>query len=102
VSDAEALAAIKWSADAWTNQSHASFSYSYAGQVTDTSVTYDGRNVFVLRHDPNAGGVLGTTYSYYSPTGGLYEADVVIWDGPHPFTTAATACNGQEYLEDVA
>ena len=94
-----AEAAVQYGASAWTNQTHASFSFSYGGRVTDTAVTYDGRNVVMFRNATN-GGALATTYSWFVGST-LSEADVVVWEGASTFFTGTSGCWGGAYIEDV-
>jgi hypothetical protein len=94
-------AAVVSSAATWTTQSNASFAFSYAGRVNDTSVTYDGRNVFIFRHDTTTGGTLGRAY-VYSSDGLIVESDVILNDGVYPYFTGTSGCVGGAYVEDIA
>jgi hypothetical protein len=53
VSSSAALNAVRWAADAWSNQTNASIELVFAGQVNDTSVGYDNRNVVIFRNQDN-------------------------------------------------
>src|SRR5688572_10443914 len=77
VTGAAAVAAIQSAAAAWTTQSRASFSFSYAGSTNGTTVTNNARNEVFFRNVSSAS--LATTYYWTSGGRGL-DTDIVFWD----------------------
>jgi hypothetical protein len=102
VSDSAADAAVRFGASVWSDQSRAAFQFVYAGQVTDTSTAYDGRNVVLFRNTTN-GGNIASTYSW-SSGGVLVDTDIVFWDGGFQMFTGGSSCGGSNavYIEDIA
>ncbi len=102
VGESAAAAALQVGANAWTGQSKANFDFVYAGQVTDTSTAYDGRNVVIFRNSTN-GSAIASTYTW-SSGGVLVDSDTVFWDGGYKFFTGSSGCVGPNaaYIEDIA
>ena len=100
VPTATAVAALQVGMDAW-NQAGTSFRYEYGGNVTDTATAHDYRNVVMFRNASN-GGVIATTYSWWSSTGNLLDSDIVFWDGGFKFFTGTSGCASGAYIEDIA
>lgn len=98
VTAAAAEAAVQAAMGYWNAQSAGLF--SYAGRVSDTTMSNDGRSVIVFRNASD-GSAVGATYTW-SWNGDLIEADVVFWDGGFTFFTGSTGCSGGIYVEDVA
>src|SRR5688572_7982369 len=98
--DAAAMA-VQAGMDVWNTQSGTSFRYEYGGTVNDTATAHDYRNVVMFRNVAN-GGVLATTYSWWTTGGSLLDTDIVFWDGGFKFFTGATGCSSGAYIEDVA
>ncbi|MGE0593029.1 MAG: matrixin family metalloprotease [Vicinamibacterales bacterium] len=103
VSSGAAEAALQAGMAAWNEQSGSAFRFEYGGRVGDTTTGYDGRNVVLFRNVSN-GSTLATTYSWWSNTGALVDADIVFWDGGFRFFTGTTGCSGSggAYIEDIA
>ncbi len=93
-------AAVRAGADAWALQSHAAFSFDYAGPSTQSATTYDGVNLVVFRNASN-GSAIATTY-WWSNTSAIVDADIVFWDAGYRFFTGASGCSGGFYIEDIA
>jgi hypothetical protein len=100
VSDNAALTAVLYGAEVWEKQSGALFDVLYNGQVSDTTTSYDNRNVVIFRNQSN-GNTIGTTYSWYSGNS-LVDADIIFWDGGFKFFTGWAGCSSGIYIEDVA
>jgi hypothetical protein len=101
VAESEAEAAIRQGADAWGSQSHASFTFTYGGRTTGTTLGYNGKNESFFRNTSN-GSVIAETLWTYDGTGALVDADVVFYDGGWRFFTGTSGCTGGFYVEDVA
>ena len=101
VSAAAAIAGVQAGMDAWTTQAGTSFRYEYGGTVNDTATAHDYRNVVMFRNVSN-GGVLATTYSWWTTGGSLLDSDIVFWDGGFKFFTGSAGCASGAYIEDVA
>jgi hypothetical protein len=101
VSAAAAVAGVQAGMDAWTTQAGTSFRYEYGGTVNDTATAHDYRNVVMFRNVAN-GGVIATTYSWWTTSGSLLDSDIVFWDGGFKFFTGSTGCASGAYIEDVA
>jgi hypothetical protein len=84
----------------WNTQSGTPFRFSYAGQVSDTTVGNDGRNVVLFRSQSN-GGAIGSTYTWRNLNNILIDADVIFWDKDYKFFTGSSGCVGGVYVEDV-
>ena len=103
VSTSAAVSAIQTALTAWNTQSGSAFRYSYGGAVSDTATAHDYRNVVFFR-DASNGGVIATTYSWWSSTR-MLDSDVVFWDGGFKFYTGTSGCTTSvpsAYIEDVA
>jgi hypothetical protein len=90
--------------DAWNAQPGSPFTFQYAGTASDTTNTYDSRNVVVFRN-VNNGSTIATTYSWWSTGSGtnlLVDSDIVFWDGGFTMFTGTSGCSGGIYIEDVA
>ena len=92
--------AIRVGADAWHNQSGASFAFAFAGFSTQTTNTNDGINLVMFRN-ASSGSAIATTYTWFSGNR-LIDADMVFWDAGFQFFTGSSGCSGGFYIEDVA
>jgi hypothetical protein len=70
--------AIRAGADVWSQQTNASFSFSYASDSTQTSTGYDGSNLVVFRN-ASSGSAIATTY-WWSTGSALVDAGFYIED----------------------
>ena len=102
ISNAAALAGIRWSAAAWTNQSQAGFRFQYDGGSAKTNLALDSENVVLFRNGfGTTPTTRGTTYTWIQ-NGNIIEADMVFWDKAVSFVLAGNSCNGQIVLENTA
>ena len=102
MSDAAALAGLRWSAAAWTNQSRAGFRFQYGGSSAKTNLAFDSENVVLFRNDIGSTATTrGTTYKWIQ-SGNIIEADIVFWDKAVNFVAAGDPCSGQIVLENTA
>jgi len=102
VPEAAAEAAIQQGAAAWSMQSNADFSFSYAGRTSNSSVAYNGRNEVFFRNTTN-GGLVAETYYWTDSSNHLVDADIIFYDAAYPFATASTGCpSGGVYIESFA
>jgi hypothetical protein len=108
VSVSAATSAIQTGMNVWNTQSGTAFRFSYAGQVSDTATSLDGRNVVIFRNtsNPDNANAVATTYSW-SKNGSRYDSDIIFWDGKYKLFTGSSGCaytNGQYgvYIEDIA
>lgn len=99
VSPSAALAAVQAAAAVWSTQTNASIELLYLGQVNDTSIGYDGRNVVIFR-DEDKGSTIAGTYSWFSG-GTRLDSDVIFYDGGWDFFTGSSGCYRGAYIEDV-
>lgn len=101
ISEAAAEAAIREAADAWSLQTNADFSFTYAGRSSGASATYNQKNEVFFSSESN-GSTLATTYSWsYSSTGEMVDFDIKFWDGGVAFFTGLSGCSSGAYVEDV-
>ena len=104
VSQAAAVAALQAGMEVWNTQAGTSFRYQYGGTTTNTSTSYDNRNVIIFRNTSN-GSAIATTYSWWSGSNELLDSDIVFWDGFINFFTGSSGCGGVSnaaYMEDIA
>lgn len=94
---APALAA---GANAWRQQSGASFSFTYAGESAQTTNTNDSVNLVLFRN-ASSGSAIATTY-WWSSGNRIIDADIVFWDGAYRFFTGSSGCTSGFYVEDIA
>jgi hypothetical protein len=99
VSSSAALNAVRWAADAWSNQTNASIELVFAGQVNDTSVGYDNRNVVIFRNQDNGSTVASTHSWWYGST--RVDSDIILYDGGWDFFTGTSGCSSGAYIEDI-
>jgi matrix metalloproteinase-20 (enamelysin) len=92
--------AVMVGADAWSQQTSASFRFQYAGTSTVTANTYDGQNVVMFRN-ASSGSAIATTY-WWSSGSRIIDADIVFWDGGFTFFTGSSGCSNGFYIEDIA
>jgi hypothetical protein len=102
VGKADAQASLVAGARAWTSQSNAAFEFVFAGTVSDTATSNDGRNVVFFRNTTN-GSSIASTYSWWS-NGKLLDSDIIFWDGGFRFFAGSSGCGGSNaaYIEDIA
>ena len=105
VTNAAAVTAIRFGADAWTNQTQAAFRFNYLGTSTNTSTNNDGLNLVLFRNitppSPLPSSALAVTYIWSSGST-ILDVNIVFFD-TKTFITGSTACSGSRYyIEDVA
>ncbi len=98
--EAAVEAAVRAGASVWSEQSQASFAFSYGGLSTQTTNTNDGVNLVVFRNT-SSGSAIATTY-WWSNSSGIIDADIVFWDAAYRFFGGTTGCTGGFYIEDIA
>jgi hypothetical protein len=99
-----AAAAVQSALNVWGTQSGTAFRYTYGGTVSDTSTSYDKRNVIIFRNASN-GSAIGTTYSWWDGSNNLLDSDIIMWSGNFTFFTGTSGCGvvpNAAYIEDVA
>jgi hypothetical protein len=102
VTDAQALTALRFGAQAWTDQSRAAFRFRYDGTSSSTTLGMDGQNLVFFRDaEGSSPTVRATTYTWKTGTT-ILETDIVFWDRSIDFVVQGLACNDAVYLEDVA
>lgn len=101
VPEAEAEAAVRRGADAWTEQSQAGIVLTYAGRTSGASLVNNGRNEVFFRNETN-GSTLAVTYSWWDGAGNLLDSDIIFYDGGFRFFTGTGGCSGGIYIEDGA
>jgi hypothetical protein len=104
VSGAAAAAALQAGMDAWNTQGNSAFQFQYGGTVSDTSTSYDNRNVVIFRNS-TSGGAIASTYSWWNSSNQLLDSDIIFWDGGFAFFTGSSGCGvvaNAAYIEDVA
>lgn len=92
--------ALAVGANAWRAQSNASFSFTYAGESTQTTNTNDGINLVLFRN-ASSGSAIATAY-WWSSGSRIIDGDIVFWDGAYRFFTGASGCSSGFYVEDIA
>jgi len=98
--DAAVEAAVQAGAAVWSQQTNASFSFTYAGRSAQTTTTADSVNLVVFRNASN-GPAIATTY-WWSSGSSIIDADIVFWDGAFQFFAGSTGCANGFYIEDIA
>ena len=104
VSGAAAAAALQEGMNAWNTQGGSAFQFQYGGTVSDTSTSYDNRNVVMFRNS-TSGGAIASTYSWWNSSNQLLDSDIVFWDAGFAFFTGTSGCGvvaNAAYIEDVA
>ncbi len=101
VSNADAITAVRYAAQQWTNQSQAAFHFVYDGTSSSTTIDYNGQNLVLFR---NAYGTTqtthATTYTWRVGTE-IVEADMVFWDKAVTYIVRGTSCTTEFFIEDV-
>lgn len=92
--------ALAVGANAWRTQSDASFSFTFAGESTQTTNTNDGINLVMFR-DASSGSAIATAY-WWSSGNRIIDADIVFWDRTFRFFTGSSGCANGFYVEDIA
>ena len=92
--------AVRSGADTWHLQSGAGLRFSFVGQSSQTTTTYDGVNLVVFRN-ASSGSAIATAY-WWSSGSRIVDADIVFWDGAFRFFSGTTGCSGGFYIEDIA
>jgi len=103
VTNAQAIAAIRFGADVWTDQTAAAFRFAYQGTTTlKASLSNDGKNVVSFSN--GGGSAHATAYTFYNPaTMIIQEADIVFWQDSYDYIAGSTPCTKpQVYIENVA
>ena len=100
IPDANAIAAIRAAATAWTDQSTASILLYYMGTTTGSTATVNGKNEVFFRNASKDSAV-ATTYWWSDSSNRMVEADVVIWDASFTLVTDSSGCSGGIFLQDV-
>jgi Matrixin len=98
--EATAETAVRAGAEVWAAQSNANFRFSFAGNSTQSTTTYDGINLVVFRNE-SSGLAIATTYTWFNSSG-ILDADIVFWDGAFHFYAGTSGCSEGFYIEDVA
>ena len=101
VPEADAVAAVRAGASAWSEQSGADIEWVFEGLTSATSVGFDSANNVVFRPDGN-GDTMVSTYLFVDASGTIVDADIVFWDGGIHWFTGMSGCSGGAYVEDVA
>ena len=104
VNGAAAVAALEAGMEVWNTQGNSAFQFQYGGTVSDTSTSYDNRNVVIFRNS-TSGGAIATTYSWWNSSNQLLDSDIIFWDGGFAFFTGTSGCGvvaNAAYIEDVA
>jgi hypothetical protein len=101
VTSAQALAAIRYSADAWTEQTQAAFRFRYDGKSTVTKQGLDGKNLVLFRNEVGSSStVRASTYTWkLGPF--ILETDIVFWDKSMTFVTGSMPCTKEIYIENT-
>jgi hypothetical protein len=101
VSQSAALAAVQVGANAWAQQSDASFAFAYAGTTSGSSLVKNLKNEVFFRPISKSS-VIAEAYWWYDGAGFLVDADIVFYDGGWRFYTGTSGCSSGVYIEDVA
>ena len=101
VPEADAVAAVRAGASAWSEQSGADIEWVFAGRTSATSVGFDSVNNVVFRPDGN-GDTVASTYLFVDASGTIVDADIVFWDARIHWFTGMSGCLGGAYIQDVA
>ena len=99
VSRAAALASVQAAARAWSNQSNASFSFSYAGETSGSTFAGNGKSEIFFRG--SNGGLRGETMRWIDASGYIFDADVALYDDTVTFYSGTTGCSNGVYIEDT-
>jgi hypothetical protein len=102
VGSAEALAAIRLGADAWTKQTQAAFRFRYDGPSTATTQGLDGKNLVLFRNQSGSSPTVRASTYTWKLAGVILETDIVFWDKTMSYVTGSMPCNNQIYIENTA
>ena len=102
VTDAQALKAIRSSADAWTEQTQAAFRFRYDGVSSAATQGLDGKNLVLFRNEvaPSSATARATTYTW-KLLGLIIETDIVFWDKSMTFVTSSMPCSNEIVIENT-
>lgn len=102
VSDAKALAAIRTSADGWTEQTKAAFRFRYDGVGTATTQSLNGTNLVLFRNAQGSSPTVRASTYTWKLLGAIIETDIVFWDKSMSFVTASMPCSNDIVIENTA
>jgi hypothetical protein len=91
---------VQAGASTWHQQGGVDFTFSFAGQSSQSVTTNDGINLVVFRNASN-GTAIATTY-WWSSGSRILDADIVFWDGGFTFFSGSSGCANGFYIEDIA
>ena len=101
IPEADAEAAVRAGADAWSLQTDAAVTLVYAGRTTGTSVVNNGKNEVFFRNESN-GSTIAVAYYWWDGSGNLVDADIKFYDGGFRFFGGSSGCSSGQYVQDVA
>ena len=104
LSDSAVISAIQAGMNDWMTQGGSPFKFNYGGQVKDTAITYDNRNVVLFRNETN-GGLIANTYYWIDASGNLVDSDMVIYDVGYTYYAFDGTCDSTAgygvYIHDL-
>ena len=101
VKSADALAAVRLGADAWTKQTKAAFRFRFDGTSTATTQGLDGKNLVLFRNQAGSSNTVRASTYTWKLLGTILETDIVFWDKTMSFVTGSMPCNNQIYIENT-
>jgi len=98
---ADVLRDIQTAAFAWTDQTNANFQFVYAGTTTLTGIDPDGVNTVFCTLDPDGSGYLAETHGWVGSDGYLFDVDIWLHLGNHPYVTSDQPCTVAVFVLDI-
>lgn len=98
---AAVLADVQAAAFAWTEQTNANFAFTYGGTTTRSGLVADGANTVFCTLDADGSGYLAETHSWAGGDGMLYDADIWLHLGNHPYNTSNQVCSVGIFVLDI-
>src|SRR5206468_11114963 len=86
------ISALQAAMNDWMTQGGSPFKFNYGGQVKDTNITYDNRNVVLFRNESN-NGLIANTYYWIDSSGHLVDSDMIMYDADYRFYAFDGTCD---------
>jgi hypothetical protein len=102
VTDAQALTAIRFGAQAWTDQTKAAFRFRYDGTSTSTTLGMNGQNLVLFRNAEGSSPTVRATAYTWKTGSTILETDIVFWDQSLHFIVGTMDCTDSIYIENTA
>ena len=98
---ADLLRDVQTAAFAWTDQTNANFQFVYAGTTSLTGINPDGVNTVFCTTDADGSGYLAEARSWAGGDGFLFDVDLWLHLGNHPYLTSDQPCTYAIFVLDI-